>query len=129
MKESIEYPIFNLSYPDWELDTLGDFFIYNEDYRSSDDFFNKYYLNQTFVDCRGNLFKVIGKSLIKSKFRIFRSRVNKIQFEALNNNIDLEQLKKELKEKSQQIKNDAAQTEILKQIENSKTIKELLRGF
>lgn len=46
MMASIEYPIFNLSYPKWDLEILGDFFIYNERYKSDDEFFSKYYLNQ-----------------------------------------------------------------------------------
>ncbi len=127
--DSIEYPIFNLSYPTWDIDTLGDFFLYNDRYKSNEDFFDTYYLNQDFIDCQGNTYRIIGKSLIESKFRIFRSKTYKIQFERLDKKVVLKELKRMLKEKTSQIESDAARSEILNQIEKSESIKELLNGF
>lgn len=51
VKDYIKYPMFNIGYDTWNLDVLGDFFIYDIVYKGNNDFFEEYYFNQNFIDC------------------------------------------------------------------------------
>ncbi len=126
---SMKYPIFNIGYKVWDLVILGDFFIYDEIYKGDEDFFNTYYLDQIFIDCNGNTFKLIGKTPIKSFYNFFLSKRYKLNFEDRERRIELEELKELLTDRALQIKSDAARNEIYRQIKNSRSIEELLIGF
>ena len=125
----IEFPIF--SYPKWELEVLGDFFRFDDIYFSSDEkLFDKYFFNQKFVDCKGNVFKIIGKSKITKPWLLsFFLKRSKIHFYEMEENISLEKLKRILNEKNITLESEAARKEINRIIQNSPTIRELLRGI
>ena len=126
---AMKYPIFNVGHKAWDLLILGDFFLYDEIYKGGEDFFKTYYLHQIFVDCNGNTFKLIGKTPIKSFYNFFLPKRYRLNFEDIERRIELEELKNLLTERTLQLKSDAARNEIYRQVKNSQSIEELLRGF
>lgn len=126
MMACINFPLFNISYPNWELELLGDFFLYNDVYNYKEDFFNEYYLDQLFIDCDGCLFKVVGKTPLKPRF--WNSKSFKIEFLKQEGIMSLESFKKILLEKSLQIKEGVARNVMQEIIEKEDSIEGLLIG-
>lgn len=108
VKDYIKYPMFNIGYDTWNLDVLGDFFIYDIVYKGNNDFFEEYYFNQNFIDCNWNIFRIIGKSPIKQSLFTWNRKKSQLEFEFLHKKMELHELKKILLDRSMQIKDQAA---------------------
>ena len=127
MMESIKYPMFNIDYPDWNVKLLGDLFLFNDIYSYKEDFFVEYYLEQKFVDCDGNLWKVLGKTPLKLSLPFYKRF--KIEFLRLDENISLNVLKENLLKKSSNVEDRVARNFLRSVFVNASSIEGLLKGW
>ena len=127
MMESIKYPMFNISYPEWNVELLGDLFLFSDIYGYEEGFFAEYYLEQKFVDCDGNLWKVLGKTPLKSSLSFSKSF--KIEFLRLEEKISLNALRETLLKKSSQLEDRVARDFLRSVFVNASSIEGLLKGW
>lgn len=92
--KKINYPLFNVSSTDWNLNNIEDFWIYEDIFRSSNEsFMDEYLIGQKFTDYDGNLFTIVDKVPFEVKHFFFFKRKNfKLIIKDLNSKISFEEV-------------------------------------
>jgi len=134
--DEINFPMTRINSKSW-LDKEDLFPLFNGYiYTSKEKLFNDYYRNKEFVDCKGDIYKVIDRipptnfwrNFLKFLPNVYRE---KLVFIKTNKRIELMELKKDLISGIRRFNNDAtseAGKEWIMEIERSKSIKEVLCG-
>jgi hypothetical protein len=122
------YPIFNLSYPVWEEELIQEFIRHDDLYYSNDEeFFRKYFLNQTFIDCDGQLYKLNkAEDYTVRKFLFFKSHRKKLYFKSLNERLSYREFISELKKRADTLTLESVKKEFFKLIKTCNSIEALL---
>jgi len=124
----MKFPIFNLSYPYWKENLIQEFVRHDQFYYSNDnEFFEKYFLGQTFVDSEGQLFVLKkAKEEVGSKFILLKKDRKKLYFKALNKELTFEELKSELLQRVDTLELDAVKHEFYGLLKSAKNTEDLL---
>ena len=121
------YPIFNL-YPQWEEELIQEFVRYDDEYHSNDkDFFETYFLGQTFVDSEGNLYQLVSaEDYSVTNFWIFKSYRKKLHFKPLNERLSFEEFKSQLQKRASTLNIDQVKQDFHELLKSAHSIEELL---
>lgn len=127
----INFPIFNLSYPTWEPDIAQEFLREDDIYYSSDEvFFEKYFLNQEFVDCDGKVYQLVDKTEFYIKTLLFLKKKRfKCLFQEKKEQLSLEELKKIFSKRVNTLDLEESRSQIFDFVTNAKSIPELIKGL
>ena len=132
--KKINYPVTKVNSKNWidheDLLPLFDKYLYT----SKEKIFNDYFHNKEYVDCEGNVFKIIGRipptNFWRKLFK-FIPRVYKIEliFKNTDRNIELNELKEDLISGIKRFDSDETRKESkewILEIKRAKSIRELL---
>ncbi len=124
----IIYPILNISISEWNNDIIEEIFRENDIYYSSnEEFFNTYLLNNEFIDCNGDIYKITGKIAIKGFWTLlFTSKRSRLIFEKTNSKITFDELQKIMVDRINDLKGDEAEQQWILSLKKAQTIKQLL---
>lgn len=123
----IQFPILNISLNSLNVQSLEEIHIGDVwDYPRDNVFFEKYYLNQEYVDQNGHIFKIIGK--IKSNFinTIIHFNKDQLKFEDTGRIIEFADLKSLVIHRYSTLDNDFDKSILIDLATKSKTFKELI---
>lgn len=127
----IEYPILNISLQNWNNDIVEELFRENDIYYSNNEiFFKTYLLGHKYVDCKGDIYKLLNKYPIKNLWlRLRFIKRSKFQFEKTNERISFEELQILLIDRVNQLSGEDAKNEWIEKIKNSPSIASLIKGI
>ncbi len=129
MNMEIKYPVLNISVLEWNYEIANELIFENDIYHSNDKiFFDTYIQGHKYVDCNGDVYKVIGRVPVKNLWKcFFLMHKYKVLFEKSDVKISMEELRNLMVERVNRLdwKNDIKH-EWIGRLKQAKTIKQLL---
>ena len=131
--KKINFPIVNVSSKKWDCDKdvyiLDDEYIYTKD----DIFYSKYFLNNSFVDSNGKVFKITDRLLPGRVRQIlsFIPNICKVElvFKETGENMTIEEIRSLIIRRVEEMVNDdELKSEWIKNVKNAKTIADVITG-
>ena len=131
----MEFPIVRFDSKSWSLREdaipLYDEFIYSAKMRV----YNEYYYNMEFVDCRGDVYKVVDRVMISGIGGVFRrlipgARKGRLVFLKTNRRVEFNEFRSDYISGVRRLFSDDSNDflEFIRRIEQSSSIKEILIG-
>ena len=119
--------MFNL-YHEWEEELIQEFVRHDDIYYSDDNiFFNKYFLNQTFVDSEGRLYDLeSAEDFVVRKFLFFQSNRKKLHFKPQGLSLSLNELRKKLEERVNTLQDESLKKEFSVVLSKATSIRQLI---
>ena len=130
--ESIKFPIFSISYQNWDTEAFQEFIILEDNiYNSEDDeYFLKYFQNQTYADSNGHLFKVIGKTdYFTKKFFLFTVKKGLIQFDKTDSSISFSEFMDLFEDRLKTVNSEKGKQVLVDCIRDANSIGDVIEAF
>lgn len=126
----MQYPIFNIGLSEWDTgyNIAQELLKWNDIYYSKDErFFSKYFLNRDFVDCKGEVYRLVGKEPLKKWWYplLFIHRF-KCFFEPTGKTMAVEQLRSLMLERVMQLPDDEIRDDIIETLKKADSIEKII---
>lgn len=123
----MKFPILNISIPSLnsnflEVLHIGDYW----DYSDNEHIFDRYYLHHEYVDQRGQIFRLIGKSKSNIINRILHFKSEQLYFEDTHRSIDFDELKDLLLKRYDTLDEEISRSVLMRLAQQAKSIKDLI---
>ncbi len=128
---AISYPILNISLPDWNGELVNEIFLDDDQYQTKDEnFIQEYIIGHKFVDCTGNVYKIVNRSASKINWwqSLFNVKKGHFIFHDTGEKMTFDELKNMMVDKIQRLDWKGGQEDWLKAIKTARTIQELIKG-
>ncbi|WP_445457004.1 hypothetical protein [Flavobacterium sp. HNIBRBA15423] len=131
MKEyinKIQFPVLDISISDWNGEIINEIIFYDlYFYNSSNTIFKNLRYNHEIVDCKGNLYKIIGIKESKGWRKVFPCfSKREMKIENLNKNITLKDLKDLMLAKIYKLDSNQFKEEWIENIKKANTFEEVI---
>jgi hypothetical protein len=124
--KNINYPLLNISYPYWDEYIVEHMFLVDNNFRFTNlEDYTKYFLNQEYVDCSGNIYRIIDKSEKKIFGFVIPNR-GKFRFIETEKKMTFTDVKDYIKSRIEQEKNSDIKKIWLEYIDKSSTIEQII---
>ena len=130
--DKVDFPIFNISYRDWNSADFQDFMVVSHEiYDSSDNaFFERYFVNQEYVDGSGNTWRIVRKKDVYIKKMVFFTRrVGIIQLERGEAKMSYDDFVELFKRRVNQVKVDSVRKIHMDTLKGENSIGAVIKKF